>query len=45
MFDAIQWGKRTLAIPLAQLEGVEEDKQTKEAIGDWHYWIEKGYEF
>ncbi len=45
MFVAIQWGKRTLAIPLAQLEGVEVEKQTKEAIEDWRYWIEQGYEF
>jgi len=45
MFVAIRWGKRTLAIPLAQLEGVEVDDQTKEAIEDWHYWVEQGYEF
>jgi Calcium binding len=45
MFVAIQWGKRTLAIPLAQLEGVEVDDQTKEAIEDWHYWVEQEYEF
>jgi hypothetical protein len=45
MFVAIRWGKRTLAVPLAQLEGVEVDDQTKEAIEDWHYWVEQGYEF
>ena len=45
MFVTIQWGKRTLAVPLAQLEGVEVDNQTKEAIEDWHYWVEQGYEF
>ena len=45
MFVAIQWGKRTLAIPLEQLEGVEVDNQTKEAIEDWHYWVERRYEF
>ena len=44
MFVTIQWGKRTLAIPLALLEGDEVDDQTKEAIGDWHYWLERGYE-
>jgi hypothetical protein len=38
-------GTHTLAIPLAQLEGVDVDDQTKEAIEDWHYWVEQGYEF
>ncbi len=45
MFVAVRWGKRTLAIPLAQLEGVDVDDQTKEAIEDWHYWVDEGYEF
>ncbi len=45
MFVAIRWGKRTLAVPLAQLEGVEVDDRTKEAIVDWHYWLKQGYEF
>lgn len=45
MFVAVRWGKRTLAIPLAQLEGVDVDDKTKEAIEDWHYWLEEGYEF
>jgi hypothetical protein len=45
MFVAVQWGKRTLAVPLAQLEGVGVDDQTKEAIEDWHYWVDAGYEF
>ncbi len=45
MFVAIRWGKRTLAIPLAQLEGVGVDDQMKEAIEDWRYWVEQGYEF
>ena len=45
MLVAVRWGKRTLAVPLAQLEGVDVDDMTKEAIGDWHYWLEQGYEF
>lgn len=45
MFVTIQWGKRTVAVPLAQLEGVEAGSKTKEAIEDWHYWLEQGYEF
>ena len=45
MFVAIRWDKRTLAIPLAQLEGFDVDDQTREAIEDWHYWVDEGYEF
>ena len=45
MFVFIRWGKRTLAVPLEQLEGVDVDDQTKEAIEDWHYWLDEEYEF
>ena len=41
MFVSIPWNKRTLAVPLAQLEVIEADDQTKEAVEDWHYWVEK----
>ncbi len=36
---------RTLAIPLSQLEVVHGDEDTKQAVEDWHYWVEMGYEF
>jgi hypothetical protein len=45
MFVSIQWNKRTLAVPLAQLEIIEADEETKEAVGDWHYWVGMGYQF
>jgi hypothetical protein len=45
MFVSIQWGKRMLAVPLAQLEVADADDQTREAVADWHYWVEMGYEF
>ena len=44
MFVLISWQDRTLGVPLAQLEGVDVDDQTREAINDWHYWVERGYE-
>jgi len=44
MFVLISWQDRTLGAPLAQLEGVDVDDQTREAIDDWHYWVERGYE-
>jgi hypothetical protein len=45
MFVEIHWDKRTLAVPLAQvvpITGV--DANTKEALEDWHYWVNRGYE-
>ena len=37
--------EHTLAIPLAQLEVIRADRQTRQAVADWHYWVEQGYEF
>ena len=45
MFVTIRWEQRTLAVPLSQLEGIAVDAQTQQAIGDWHYWVQRGYEF
>jgi hypothetical protein len=44
MFVLIDWERRALAVPLAQLEGVTVDKQTRQAIEDWQYWVAQGYE-
>ncbi len=44
MFVSTRWEGRTLAVPLAQLEGVEVDEQTCQAIEDWQYWVAQGYE-
>jgi hypothetical protein len=40
-----QTQKRSLAVPLSQLEVVQGDEATRQAVGDWHYWVEMGYEF
>ena len=45
MFITVPWEKRTLAVPLAQLEPIQADKVTQQAVGDWHYWVEQGCEF
>lgn len=45
IFVMIRWGKDGLAVPLAQLEPINADAQTALAIGDWHYWVEMGYQF
>ncbi len=44
MLVLIRWEGRRLAVPLSQLEPVDVDEQTRQAIEDWHYWIRQGYE-
>ena len=45
MFVFIRWKPRQLAVPLMQLEGIQVDEETQQAIEDWHYWVNRGYEF
>jgi Calcium binding len=40
----IRWERRGLAVPLAQLEGVTVDEQTRQVIEDWQYSVAQGYE-
>ena len=44
MFVQVRWSDRTLAVPLSQLDGVGVGKQTRQAIDDWHYWVDQGHE-
>jgi hypothetical protein len=41
----IRWQGRNMAVPLFQLAPVDPDESTAEAIGDWHYWVARGYLF
>jgi hypothetical protein len=43
MLVQIRWRGRTIAIPLSQLDPIDPDESTNEAIGDWHYWVSQGY--
>ena len=46
MFVTIRWERHGLAVPLAQLKPITHtDEETKQAVGDWHYWVQMGYEF
>lgn len=46
MFVTIRWEKDGLAVPLSQLKPISNtDARTREAIEDWHYWVNMGYEF
>jgi hypothetical protein len=47
MLVCISGKHRPLAVPLAQLELVRADtgaEETREAIADWHYWVDRGYQ-
>ena len=44
MFVLIKWKSRKFAVPLMQLEGIQVDEETQQAIEDWHYWVKQGYE-
>ena len=44
MFVVIEWKERTFGVPLAQLEPINVDELTREAIADWHYWVKRGYQ-
>ena len=45
MYADVEWQGRTLAIPLANIKPLDADDDTMEAIGDWHYWKDRGYTF
>ena len=45
MFVLIPWGRRTLAVPLAQLEALAADEPTQQAVEDWRYWVDRGNAF
>ncbi len=44
MFVLIRRKSHPLAVPLMQLEGIEVDEETQQAIEDWHYWVDQGYQ-
>jgi len=44
-FVLIEWSRRKMGVPLAQLKPLKTDKETKQAIEDWQYWKARGYEF
>ncbi len=44
MFVTVRWGKNDLAVPLSQLTPASTaSEETKEAVEDWHYWVNRGY--
>ncbi|MEM6866916.1 MAG: calcium-binding protein [Cyanobacteria bacterium P01_C01_bin.121] len=45
MFVEVAWNDDALAVPLIQLTAQNVDEDTQQAIEDWHYWVNQGYEF
>jgi hypothetical protein len=45
MLAEIEFQGRTLAVPLSQLQAIDGNELTRQAIEDWHYWVARGYEF
>ena len=44
MFVWIGRAGERVAVPLAQLQALSKDRETQEGIGDWLYWVDRGYE-
>jgi hypothetical protein len=45
IFVEVEYQEESLSVPLSQLEGLEIDEVSSEAIKDWHYWVGRGYHF
>jgi calcium binding protein len=43
MLVQIRWQGRKMAVSLSQLAAIDPDDSTEQAIGDWHYWVSRGY--
>jgi len=44
MFVWVTRAGERIAVPLAQLRPLSKDRETLEAVGDWLYWVDRGYE-
>ena len=38
MFVLVEWRDREFGVPLSQLEVLNVDSDTRQAVDDWHYW-------
>ena len=43
VFVNIKCQRRKLCVPLSQVQCESNDKDTQEAVADWHYWLSRGY--
>jgi Calcium binding len=45
MFVLMRWERDGLAVPLSQLAVTYADDVTQQAVEDWLYWVDRGYQF
>ena len=45
IFVLMRWERDGLAVPLSQLTVAYADDETRQAVGDWLYWVDLGYRF
>jgi hypothetical protein len=46
IFVRMRWERDGLGVPLSQLKpSSHADKQTMQAVEDWHYWVKQGHQF
>ena len=45
IYVIVNWNGRSFEVPLDQLKPLNVEEQIKEAIEDWHYWVDRGYLF
>ncbi len=44
MFGEVEWQDRRFCVPLGQIEALDADDDSVEAIDDWKYWLKRGYQ-
>ena len=44
MFVRVRRVGARIAVPLAQLQPLSKVQETQEGVGDWLYWVDRGYE-
>ena len=45
MFVWVKRAGKRIAVPLTQLQCLSKDQETQEAVEDWLYWDDHGYQF
>ena len=45
MWVTIQTGDSEFDLPLEQIEPIDSIGKAKEAVEDWRYWLDRGYQF
>jgi len=45
IFVTMRWERNGVAVPFMQLEVIQGDDKTFEAVEHWQYWVNRGYQF